>query len=199
MNKGQLAKHFEVSTTTIGNWLNRGMPYESAPEGKGKGGYVFNLGDVLAWRDEIQQAECTRPKPNDPQLFHARPDWLNGLRYISEQSVAHFLQYLMYHEAGLNLVMVQLRNAGLSKSEAYKELQTFLFAMFGVFTDWVTKDELFRQFEDDGMSADEMWKSHTGQDLTTRPPLDPERVKLDLPDWLMVKNADEFVEQYWPD
>lgn len=198
MNKKEIAEYFDVSVVTVGNWLSRGMPYTSAPTGKG-GSYTFDLPVVLAWRDERQQAECTQPKPDDPQLFHERPDWLNGLRFISEQSVSHFLQYLMYHEAGLNLMLVQLHNAGLSKAEAYKELQVFLFAMFGVFTDWTTKDELFRQFEADGMSADEMWKNHTGQDLHTRPPLDPERVKLDLADWLMVKNLDEFVEEYWPD
>ena len=175
------------------------MPYESTPEGKGKGGYVFNLPDVLAWRDKIQQETCTKPKIDDPDFIQRRPDHLNQLRYHAEHAVDHFIWFLLNHDEGAaNIITALLRDAGLSKEEAYKKMQTLVFVLYSRFTDWVCGDEYFKTFECQNMDADGLWKSLTGEELHTRPPIDPDKVKFELPEWVQMKPAD-YVKEYWPD
>lgn len=66
LTRGELAKLFGMSVTTLGDWHNMGMPAE--PKEKGKG-WLYDVGQVLKWRVQhehnlikAQYAEETRPK-----------------------------------------------------------------------------------------------------------------------------------------
>jgi len=75
-------------------------------------------------------------------------------------------------------------------------MQTLVFVLYSRFSDWVTGDEYFKTFECQGLDADGLWKNLTGQELHTRPPVDPDMVKFELPDWVAMK-PDEYIKQYW--
>lgn len=196
MNKQQIAEHFNVSTVTVGNWLSRGMPYRKRGA-KGKG-YEFDLATVIKWRDERIQAECTPAPPDAPEMIQERPDLQNGLRFFSEESVRHFIWYFIQHDEGIRFLLAQFREAGWGHEKSYREMQAFIYVLYGVFIDWVSKDKFFTEGTSDISDADEAWEILTREKIRTRPPLDPDRILLQLPDWVLMK-PEEYVSQYWPE
>lgn len=63
MNKNEIAHHFEVSLTTINNWIRRGMPYMQAG-GKGKS-WRFDLAEVEAWQADYCDDSCGTSKSDE--------------------------------------------------------------------------------------------------------------------------------------
>jgi phage terminase Nu1 subunit (DNA packaging protein) len=57
LSKTDLAAALDVSTQTLDQWLNRGMPFVSKP-GTGSRSYEFDLSAVLRWRLDYERAQA---------------------------------------------------------------------------------------------------------------------------------------------
>lgn len=188
-SKRELAKHFSVSQTTVNNWLERGMPVASAPDGSFGGRYLFNLDDVLAWRAKMTsegRPQGGTPLETLPPAFVKHPHWQNGCRFLAEQSVRDYIHHWAYTEDCAQMTLGFLIEAfDGDEQKARSALALVYLGLFHAFTGWLVEDDLNRFLEAHGYQGiDGLWERFTGAEIATNPPCDREAIQLHVPDYL---------------
>jgi hypothetical protein len=146
MNKTELAKAFDVSTTTVDNWLRRGMPFVS----KGRSGrsWEFDEYEVRDWKSR----QDNNSFPFDP------PEGMTGnaLRDFSQLAIEHFFFSLMGDF--LSPVSGMLKREGLPDDEN-KKICLYLYFLAEYFAMDYLKKDLFNKFltASCGTDLDEFW------------------------------------------
>ena len=190
MSKRQLARLFQVSETSVGNWIGRGCPYREKPGSKVGSPYAFDLEEVKAWR--LEQERDGRPQgglklERLPCGSEDRPDHENGMRYLTEAAVRSYLWHWMVAEDGANLVQGMLLDAnGGDQAKANQALTIVVLSVVYAFTGWLAGDDFNRELIAGGSGIDEVWFDCTGKRVRTTAPTNRDAIRLEFPDWLLV-------------
>lgn len=187
LSKRELADCFDVSLTTINNWLERGMPAAKTPDGSFADAYGFDLEAVVDWRRELAaqgRPQGGRALEEMPRDCWSRPDWDNGLRWLVEQGAWSFVWHWLHRESGLNLVSGLFVNAGVEPEAVQREIDLVVWSLLDGFTSWVTEDVVNRELIEQG-GIDGLYRTMTGREIRTTPPRDPDVIQFQFPEWLL--------------
>jgi len=175
------------------------MPYIQRG-GPGKR-WLIDLRAASAWRNrqDAISAQQWRGKQTSTEVdgLLERPDHKNGLRLFSEEAIKCFLHDWLYSDMPRAIAGHLHDENGLSKLDVAEVLQLLTFTLFSGLSDWIIADQFNETLKaNHDIDLDEMYKRISGRTVSTRPPVDPDLVKFQIPEWL-TDGKEQIVKDLW--
>ena len=190
LNKSELAAAFDVSMTTIANWVRRGCPVEE--RGSNGKSYEFILSEVIKWRQANNDSQTSTQVPNLPADISP-----NAIRQFSLEAVKHFLCWVT-DEMGPAWSGL-MREHGLKKKDILKLWKENFGLMIHYLDQWSRDDEFNKALTDSGADVDKIWNSVCLPQLRVEKTLPISELDIPLPESiksLFDKKQKQQLEKY---